>query len=50
MISYVSVEERIPASHPVRRILKVGVLAIERLKSTGVKSQRLGEDSPAGSP
>jgi hypothetical protein len=34
LFSYVSIEERIPASHPLRRIRKLTDLALDRLNPT----------------
>jgi hypothetical protein len=36
LFSYVSIEERIPASHPLRRIRKLADQALNRLNPTGV--------------
>jgi hypothetical protein len=37
LFSYVSIEERIPASHPLRRIRKLADQALDRLKSGAPK-------------
>lgn len=37
LFSYVSIEERIPSSHPLRRIRKLADTARDRLNPTGVE-------------
>ena len=42
LFSYVSIEERIPANHPLRRIRKLADQALDRLNPTSCELVGLG--------